>query len=369
MSQAPGPGRRAAVTLEAVAKHVQVSRATVSLVLRGSPLVAAATRERVQAAMAELGYIYNRGAAKLRASSSKVIGVLIADLGNPFFGEMTAGVDNALSDADWAVFLTNTGESVAKQDIVLRRMREHGVDGVIVCPAAGSDERLIHQLADWGLPCVQASRYVSLDGSDCVTTDYARGMHDATRHLIGLGHRRIALIGGDRQHSATTARCEGYREAMRHAGLEERFVGVATTRSAGADALNQLLDANEPPTAAVCYNDFVAHGAITALADRGMLAGRDFALVGFDDMNEASFCRPSLTTIKTRPYEIGERAGQMLLARMANPDRPFDRVVFPAELVVRESCGAALGGSLGAGTALGADRANAHNAVRQHVGA
>ncbi|QEI06009.1 substrate-binding domain-containing protein [Pigmentiphaga aceris] len=359
MSQVSGPGRRTAVTLEAVAKHVQVSRATVSLVLRGSPLVAAATRERVQAAMAELGYIYNRGAAKLRASSSKVIGVLIADLSNPFFGEMTAGVDNALSGADWAVFLANTDESVAKQDSMLRRMREHGVDGVILCPAAGSDERLIHQLADWGLPCVQASRYVSLDASDCVTTDYARGMREATEHLIGLGHRRIALIGGDRQHSATSARCEGYQAAMRHAGLaDDLIIGVATTRQAGADALNALLDSPEAPTAAVCYNDFVAHGAITALSDRGMLAGRDFALVGFDDMNEASFCRPPLTTVKTRPYEIGERAGQMLLARMANPDRPIDRVVFPAELVVRASCGAALGVNL----------ANAHNA-RQSVGA
>jgi LacI family transcriptional regulator len=360
MNQAPGPGRRAAVTLEAVARHVQVSRATVSLVLRGSPLVAAATRERVQAAMAELGYVYNRGAAKLRASSSKVIGVLIADLGNPFFGEMTAGVDNALSDADWAVFLTNTGESVAKQDSVLRRMREHGVDGVIVCPAAGSDEGLIRQLADWGLPCVQASRYVSLDGSDCVTTDYERGMRDATDHLIGLGHRRIALIGGDRQHSATTARREGFSAAMRQAGLrEDLIVRCATTRRAGADAIGELLALAEPPTAAVCYNDYVAHGAITALVDRGLHAGRDFALVGFDDMNEASFCRPALTTVKTRPYEIGERAVQMLLARMAQPERPFDRVVFPAELVVRASCGAA----------LGAGEASAHNAGRQPVGA
>jgi LacI family transcriptional regulator len=360
MSHASGPGRRATVTLEAVARHVQVSRATVSLVLRGSPLVAAATRERVQAAMAELGYVYNRGAAKLRAASSKVIGVLIADLGNPFFGEMTAGVDSALSDADWAVFLTNTNESVAKQDSVLRRMREHGVDGVILCPAAGSDERLIQQLDDWGLPCVQASRFVSLDASDCVTTDYARGMRDATEHLIRLGHRRIALIGGNRHHSATTARCEGFQAAMRASGLrDDLIIRVATTRRAGAEAVAELLTRTDAPTAAVCYNDFVAHGAITALADRGMLAGRDFALVGFDDMNEASFCRPALTTVKTRPYEIGERAVQMLLARMAQPDRAIDRVVFPAELVVRASCGAA----------LGVREHSAHNAGRQPVGA
>ncbi len=344
MNQGPASRRRPVVTLEEVARHVQVSRATVSLVVRDSPLVAAATRERVQRAMAELGYVYNRGAAKLRASSSKVIGVLIADLSNPFFAVMAAGVDQALSDADWAVFLTHTGESLSVQERTLRRMREHGVDGVIVCPAANSDATLIQQLEKWDLPFVQASRFVSLDAADCVTTDYERGMQDATRHLIALGHRRIALVGGDRSHSATLARQAGFTRAMEEAGLSpDLIVQQPPTRHTGAAAAETLLSLPNAPTAAVCYNDFVAHGLQTALLDRGMRPGHDFGVVGFDDMDEAAFCRPALTTVKTRPHEIGERAVHMLLARMEDPGRALEQVIFPAEMVVRDSCGASLG--------------------------
>src|SRR4051794_35490485 len=136
-------------TLADVAQHAGVSRATVSLVLRDSPLVAHSTRERVQAAVEELGYVYNRGAANLRAARTKAVGLLVPNLGNPFFAEMTAGVDEALDAAGYVAFLANTGESLERQDRFLKRMREQKVDGVVLCPAAGTPLSLLRLLRPW----------------------------------------------------------------------------------------------------------------------------------------------------------------------------------------------------------------------------
>ncbi|KAA0682236.1 LacI family DNA-binding transcriptional regulator [Roseomonas genomospecies 6] len=333
-----GPAR---ITLTEVANHAGVSRSTVSLVLRGSPLVATETRERVQAAIEALGYVYNRGAATLRATRTDTVGLLVCEISNSFYGELTAGVDDVLGEEGVVAFLANTAESPERQDRFLQRMREHNVDGVIVCPTAGTPPDLLERLRRWQLPCVQALRFVSARDGDYAGVDYEFGMEMVTEHLIRLGHRRIAFVGGNLSHSAATGRRAGFGTAMRRHGLSpDLIVRCPVTRRAGLDAVGPLLDLPDPPTAMLCYNDMVAFGAMLGLEARGLKAGRDIAVTGFDDVTEAAMSRPALTTVATSARQIGQEAARLLLRRIADPQGAPERVILPARLVIRESCGA-----------------------------
>jgi LacI family transcriptional regulator len=328
------------LTLADVAEQAGVSRATVSLVLRGSPLVAESTRVKVRAVLDEIGYVYNRSAASMRAARSRTVGLLIPGLSNPFFAEMAAGVDQILDEAGLALFLADSNESVAKQERVILRMREHGADGILICPAVGTPKDLISRLNAWKFPIVQTLRHVSPQG-DYASADYEIGMDRATEHLIRLGHRRIAFVGGEHMHSAYRERRDGFVACMRRHGLSpELIIKTPLTRQAGIDVLPQLLEQDEPATAAICFNDVVAFGLLLGLADRGLRAGVDLAVVGFDDLVEASLSRPPLTTVATMPNQIGQDAARLLLRRIANPHGPPERVILPTRLVVRESCGA-----------------------------
>ena len=328
-------------TLADVAERAGVSRATASLVLRDSPLVARSTRERVQAAVEELGYVYNRGAATLRAARTKAVGLLVPNLANPFFAEMTAGLDDAFDAAGYVAFLANTGESLERQDRFLKRMREQKVDGVVLCPAAGTPLKVLRQLQQWPMPCVQTLRSVSAREGDYAGSDYALGLEQVTEHLIRLGHRRIAFIGGNRAHSAMAARHAGFTAAMQRHGLPTDIIlKIPLTRRAGADAIGLLLARANAPTAAVCFNDIVALGVMVGLQQRGLWPGRDFAVTGVDDLPEAAVNYPALTTVATSPREVGAAAAKLLLRRIAEPQGGPERVILPTRLVVRESCGA-----------------------------
>ncbi|CAO3411217.1 LacI family DNA-binding transcriptional regulator [Azospirillum largimobile] len=337
-SSRPGNDR---ITLTEVAGHAGVSRSTVSLVLRGSPLVAAETRERVQAAMAALGYIYNRGAATLRAARTQTVGLLVCELNNPFYAELTAGMDDVLDAEGFVAFIANTAEQPERQERFLQRMREHNVDGVILCPAAGTQGELLDRLDLWRLPCVQALRFVSDQGRDYAGVDYQAGVETVVGHLVSLGHRRIAFVGGTLDHSAYAARHAGFTAAMRRHGLADDLVlRCPLTRRAGAEVADDLLNRPQAPTAALCYNDVVALGLMLGLEARGLRAGRDLAVTGFDDVPEAALSRPALTTVATSARQIGQEAARLLLRRIADPQGPPERIILPSRLVVRQSCGA-----------------------------
>lgn len=330
------------VTLADVAAHAGVSRATASLVLRESPLVAAATRARVLVSVQALGYVYHRAAANLRGHRTKAVGLLVCEITNPFYGEFTAAIDQALDAEGYVAFLANTLESVDRQARFLQRMREQGVDGVIFCPAIGSPPDLLEQLRGWGLPAVQALRWIG-SGGDYVGVDYELGVTQAAEHLIRLGHRRIAFLGGDRPYSATVERRAGFAAALRRHGLGADLVlKTPLTRRAGADAVATLLDRADPPSAVICFNDVVACGFMAGLQRRGLSAGRDVAVIGMDDVPEAAVVYPALTTIATSATQLGRDAAHLLLRRVADPAGVSERIVESPRLVIRESCGACL---------------------------
>ncbi|WP_037083964.1 LacI family DNA-binding transcriptional regulator [Neorhizobium vignae] len=327
------------VTLLDVAARANVSRATASLVIRKSPLVGTETRARVEEAMRELGYVYNMGAARLRAERSHTVGVVVPNLTNPFFAELLSGIESVIDAAGMVVILANSGDLAERQDMVMQRMREHGVDGVIICPAAATEPEFLDRMAEWGLPLVQALRHIS-DDIDYAGVDYAAGMREAVGHLASLGHRRIAFAVHGPVHSAYLERIEGFRDAMFSRGFDPDLIIRVPDQTAQIPGSAHLLFENrEKPTAVVCFNDVIALGLSAGLHDLGLKVGENFSLIGFDDVTEADIIRPRLTSVSTAPVTIGENAARLLLDRLSDPLLPPRRVVKETRLHIRQSCG------------------------------
>lgn len=329
------------VTLVDVAKHAGVSRATASLVLRNSPLVADKTRERVQQSMQDLGYVYNRGAARLRTQKSFSIGLVVTYISNPFYAELTIGAEGTLDSSGYVAFLANTSDTATKQSRFLETVLEHGVDGILLCPAKDTSADELEQLSKQ-IPIVQFVRSVAGLSLDYVGSDNIGGTYLGTEHLIEHGHRCIAFIGGPPQSSARQERVQGYINALQTNGIEARDDLIVTTpvsREGGRDAVNQLLESKEPPTAAICYNDVIAFGAMMSLQSLGHTPGQDFAVIGFDDIEDAATWMPSLTTISVNPKRIGKIAVDRLLKRIESPDIEPTHISLEATLMIRESCG------------------------------
>lgn len=341
-SQTP-VGRK--ITLNDIAAGCGVSRATVSLVLRASPLVNKLTRARVEEELRRQGYVYNRAAANLRRRTSSSIALVVNELANPFFAEFAAGVDEMLGEAGFVTLLGSTGESTAREQAVLGSLIEHGPGGIILSPAEGSEARTVLAAVGAHTPVVLFNR--ELGGSlpqyahwDRLLLDNQRGARLATEHLIARGHKRIAFFGGHDDSSSCRDRQAGYAQAMQAAGLsiEPHWrVPTALTRVDAARAAHALFEGSTVPTAAVCYNDVVALGLMLGLNQRGVRPGHDFALTGFDDIAEAAVSTPTLTTLSTTPRARGRQAAELILARLRDPQAKAGTVIAPVELVVRES--------------------------------
>lgn len=329
--------KKSRVTLLDVARHANVSRATASLVIRKSPLVGKATREKVEQALLELGYVYNMGAASLRAERSNTIGVIFPTLANPFYGELLSGIDSVAGEAGMAVLIVNSGEQFSHQRTLMQRLREHGVDGVIVSLSADTPSGFIEDIAG-RLPVVQALRHVT-DRVDYAGVDYASGMRQAVSYLASLGHRTIAFAVHGPVHSAYRERIEGFREAMLERSLDPGLiVRMPNAIPQIAEAAPLLFQQARAPTAAICFNDVIALGLSAGLYDCGRRIGVDFSLVGFDDVSDAEATRPRLTSVATTPVMVGQNAARLLLERLAAPGLPPRRIISETRLQVRQSC-------------------------------
>ncbi|MCL1529935.1 LacI family DNA-binding transcriptional regulator [Xanthomonas nasturtii] len=330
--------RRTAVTLRDIAGAIGVSRATVSLVLRGSPLVHASTRARVEAELDRQNYVYNRAAANLRRRTSSSIALVINDLSNPFFAEFAAGVDEALGAAGYVTLLGSTGESTQRQQAVLASLMEHTPAGIILSPAEGSQAQALTQVLGRQRNVVLFNREVEGTHWDLLALDNAQGALLACTHLIAQGHRRIVFFGGHAESSSCRQRRAGYARAMEAAGLETHYVESAPNRQDAALCGARMLgSAAQAATAAVCYNDSVALGLMAALAMQGIVPGRDFAVTGFDDIAEAALFTPALTTLAADPRARGRQAAQLVLQRIGSPDLASQQLTAAVALKIRAS--------------------------------
>ena len=333
-----GTARRA--TIDDVARHAAVSRATVSQVLGQVGRISPATRDHVLSAMAEIGYVYNESAAHLRRGTSRTVGLLVHDIANPFYAEMTAGVTALLEREGLLVYLANSAESIERQERFLNSFRQRDVAGLILCPARQTPAGTLDRLAAWRLPTVVSVRHLDQGDFDFVGVDNLGGTREATRHLIAAGHTAIAFVGGAEVSTSRGERLQGFREAMHHAGLpvlNGAEMACAATLEAGSEAALWLLAQREEITAFVCYHDVVALGVLIGLQRVTPARARGIAVTGFDDIEAARLWSPSLTTVSITPRNLGEAAGQALLERMASPNLPPRLIRLPTTLVVRES--------------------------------
>jgi LacI family transcriptional regulator, galactose operon repressor len=278
-----------------------------------------------------------------------VVGLVITDITNPFFAQMTVDSETALEEADYSILLGSTSDRPAKQDILLETMHGYAVDGVLLAPAMGTERAVIERLRRWRLPFVLVSRYLPDMETDYVGADNVAGAELAAAHLVSLGHRRIALIGGPAHSSARRDRLQGLRNVLRREGIpadEALYVTSPVTREGGRQAIREALALADPPTAVLCYNDVVAFGVMLGLQAAGRYPGRDFDVIGFDDIKEAALWQPGLATVAIDPGRIGAEAARLLLERIENPDAPPRRIILPPRLVLRESCAAATSAEL-----------------------
>lgn len=337
--------RQRRITLNDIAHACGVSRATVSLVLRGSPLVHTETRRRVEAEMQRQGYVYNRAAANLRQQVSSAVALVINDLSNPFFAEFAAGVDEALGAKGYVTLLGCSNESPARQRQVLASLMEHHPAGIILSPAETSSAADVGLVIGRHTPLLVFNReLIDENGAvldyDFLGLDNRAGAHLATARLLELGHRRIAFYGGHADSSSCHQRRLGYQDALAAAGITvdpRLMIETAPTRLEANAHADALFASDSKPTAAVCYNDAVALGLMLGLARLGRHPGTDFAVTGFDNIPEAAVGLPPLTTINADPRARGRQAAELLLQRTATPSQPRRAVVVPVQLIERAS--------------------------------
>lgn len=334
------------VTLNDVAAAAGVSRATASLVLNDRGRVSERTRERVKEAMADLDYVYDRRAANLRRQAASTIGLVATDIRNSYFAEFSIAVEAVLDVHGLTLFQGYSRDDLPRQQTLLQQMVENRVAGLLVLPAAGTRaDDLATAVGSLRVPHVLVTRSVPGHQGDWVTIDNVRAGAIATQHLIDRGCSRIAFLGGVRGSSSRDERERGYREALRNNKISQRkdlVIPAANTSDGGQSAARTLLErfagsASGRVDSIVCYSDFLARGVMSVLAEAGLAVGEDILLASHDDSSDALTVHPQLTSVATHAGETGRAAAELLLQRIAEPDRPVQRIELTPLLVVRGS--------------------------------
>ena len=340
-----GSTRAGGVTLKDVAQAAGVHPATVSRALDPAKtwLVTPSTRARVESAARDLGYRPDIVARSLRSGSTKTVGIVVADLCNPFAGEIIHGVAGFLYPRNYVPLIIETSYDPARLRVALDALRSRRVDAVVITVARGDDAETILDVARSGLHVVLAVRHLPGSGLPAVVHDDSGGGRLVAEHLLALGHRVLGELPGDQEAQPFLERGRGFRAAVAAGGGVVRALdGVAAqpTAEEGHRLTERYLAADGGlPTAFFAHNDAMAIGAIDALRKAGLRCPEDVSVVGYNDAPLSDHVRPPLTTVRYPSDEVGRFAAAMTLSHIADPERPGEHVSFPAELVVRGSTG------------------------------
>jgi LacI family transcriptional regulator len=325
-----------------IAREAGVSQATVSRVLNADPRVAARTRARVLQVMERLQYTPNAIARGLVTNRTGLVGVVVSDIMNPFYPQFLEAIASQLGDHGRKMLLFNAaGQSEEADENYTRVLLEQRVDGIIFTSAV-RDSGLVQRLVERQFPVVLTNRYTEGVPCDMAIGDNEAGAAAAAQHLLGLGHERIAVIAGHPHASTSYDRLEGFRATLAAAGhvLDDVLVRAADFNpdAAMAEAV-ELLSAPDPPTAIFCLNDVMAFGVLNAVKTLGLSAPADVSVIGFDDIWMASWEIFQLTTVHQPLTEMARASVDLLVERLAAPERSPRKLVFPSRLVVRATTG------------------------------
>jgi LacI family transcriptional regulator len=340
------PGKRTVVTLEDVARAAGVHYSTVSRALdpQTAAQVSAATRKRVQAVAKRMGYRKDMVASGLKRGRTHTVAVVVADLGNPFIAPVLRGIANCLEAAGLMSLVGETQDDSARLQRIIEHLLSRRVDAIILTAAHLGDRALLRRLKRQGVPVVLALRNVPGTGLPAFTNDEAMGGSLAARHLLALGHRRLAQLRGPADIYSIIERAEGFSTVVASAGGAEVTLPHATetapTAEEGSRMMHRLLDRKRlRPTAVFAHNDLMALGALSALSERGLRCPADMSVIGYHDLPQLDRVMPPLTTIRQPQEELGRTAAESLVAMLDTPRRmPPSRRLAPL-LVVRRSTG------------------------------
>lgn len=330
------------VSVKDVAARAGVSLGTVSNVLNRPEQVTPATRERVQTAIAELGFVRNESARQLRAGTSRTLAYVVLDAGNPFFTDVAAGIDAAAEAAGLSLLLCNSGNSPERERARLAMLEQQRVQGILVTPV-DPESATLSEIAGRHTPVVIVDRTRAGDAFCSVSVDDVLGGRLATEHLLDRGHTRLAYVGGPAGLGQVSDRLAGARAAWSAAGRpEDDLVGIATqalTVAEGREAGARLagLPSGRRPTAAFCANDLLALGLLQHAVASGVRVPDDLAIVGYDDIEFAAAAAVPLTSVRQPRQLLGQTAAELVLDEATNPEHRHQQVVFTPELVARAS--------------------------------
>jgi LacI family transcriptional regulator len=327
-------------TMADVAARAGVSVATVSRALSDDPKrVSAPVLQRIIDAAEELDYIPNNLARNMRSGSTRILGLIISDIGNPFFTAVARGVEDVAQRHGYSLVLSNTDENPDREAASLGVMAAERAAGVIIA-TTNENGSALRRFQDLGRAVVAIDRHILGLPTDSVVVDNESAAHEAVSHLIRLGHRRVAIVGGPIDADTARERSRGYERAMRESriALQPELVCHGDFReTAGLTVTRQLLDLADPPTAIFAVNNLTTIGVLGALRERGLKWPEQMSVVGFDDIPMSELLDPPLTVVQQPTYRVGARAADLLIRRLREPTAPVQEVVLSARLVVRGS--------------------------------
>ena len=337
------------VTLSDVAKRAGVSIATVSYVMNDRDGVGEQTRANVLRIADELGFRLNRVASGLRTGNTRVLGLVLADITNPFYPEIAGGVIAAAADAGFQVFLSHGGTDGGLDGEVVQALCDHQCGALVFTSLVVSDGPLLADVVPAHMPIVQTVRRIPGIRADFVGIDDRAGAREAAQHLVELGHRDVAVLAGPSASSASSERTAGFLETLAEAGIApspESVLECSLTVDAGYRSARQLLESRgRPPDAVLCGNDLIALGAVDAFLEAGLSVPDDVSVAGYDDIWFASSRLVQLTTVRQPRHEMGRAAVSLALERLADPGLPPREVIMDHELVVRRTTATACAGA------------------------
>jgi len=332
--------RRKPSTLKQVAASAGVSTATVSRVISGNGIVSKKLLKRVQNAIDTLDYHPNQAARRLRHMSTKIVGVAISDIQNPFFSTLVEGIESVLQENRYLLLLGNSNENMERERQHLNTFLSERVSGVIF-NSTGDDIAYYEKFRLAGVPLVAVDRKPNKLDVDLIQLANEKAAFDAVNHFFMEGHRRIGLIAGPSTVSTGSERCAGYQRALQASGLpiDQELIQTGDFRlTGGYQAMRSLLDLPEPPSAVLVSNNLMTLGALQMIHERGLSIPDQISLIGFDDMPWAASLRPPLTVIAQPVYEMGIAAAHLVLDRIKEPEGPIRQITFETKLIVRASC-------------------------------
>lgn len=333
------------VTVKDIAKEAGVSHSTVSRALHGNPLISDETSERIRQIALQMGYLPSAAARALKTKRSRVLGVVLSSVEDPFFSEILQGIEEVVQGSGYSLFIASADRDPDREQKIVQAMVERRADGVIICSTSFSSEQS-GPLLQYGVPLVVVNNQAAEDFRYSIYHDDIDGSRQVTRHLIDLGHRRIGYIGNSASGRTTLDRLTGFRQEMEAFGLtvQPEFIYEASGGGPehGISAAQYFLQLPNRPTALVCYNDMLAIGVLKSLQQAGVCVPQEISITGFDNIVFSAYTNPPLTTLDQPKRFIGTEAARLLLellASSANDESSNQQKVriLRGKLLVRES--------------------------------